>query len=75
MLNTAANDLMGLTEKDLAAQIQVSLSWLQHDRITARIIPFYRIGKNIRYNKARVQAALAGLEEGGVSARRRGVST
>ena len=74
MTSVVANDPLGLTEKDLAAEIKVSVSWLQHDRITARIIPFYRIGKNIRYNRARVQAALVGLEEGGPSIRRRAVT-
>lgn len=74
MTLVVANDPMGLTEKDIAAEIKVSVSWLQHDRVSARIIPFYRIGKNIRYNKARVLAALAGLEEGGRPTRRRAVS-
>ena len=74
MTSDVANDPLGLTEKDLAAEIKVSVSWLQHDRITARIIPFYRIGKNIRYNKARVLAALANLEEGGPATRRRAVT-
>ena len=74
MTLVVANDPMGLTEKDLAAEIKVSVSWLQHDRAGARIIPFYRIGKNIRYNKARVLAALTNLEEGGLSTRRRAVA-
>lgn len=71
MASPIAIDPLGLTEKDIAAEINVSVSWLQHDRVSARIIPFYRIGKNIRYNKARVLAALSNLEEGGNTTRRR----
>ena len=74
MTSVVANDPIGLTEKAIAAEINVSVSWIQHDRVGARLIPFYRIGKNIRYNKARVHAALAGLEEGGPSTRRRAMA-
>lgn len=75
MTPVVAHDPLGLTEKDIAAEIKVSVSWLQHDRVTARLIPFYRIGKNIRYNKARVLDALSKLEEGGQkSGARRGAA-
>lgn len=59
---------LGLTEKDLAADINVSVSWLQHDRASKRLIPFYRIGGHVRYNRARVAEALAQMEEGGGAA-------
>ncbi len=52
-------------EFDLAASIGMSVDFLRKDRITKRIIPFFRIGKAIRYNPQRVNEALASLEEGG----------
>ena len=54
-----------LTEKELAKEIKLSVFWLQKDRITARRLPFLRIGRSIRYDLAKVHAALATSEEGG----------
>ena len=59
---------LALNEKDVAARLKVSLSWLQRDRRTKKVIPFYRIGGNIRYSPERVAEALAKLEEGGTAA-------
>ena len=59
---------IALTEQQLADDIGVSVSWLQHDRCTKRLLPFYRLGgRLIRYNRARVLEVLAGMEEGGVA--------
>lgn len=69
---------IALNEKETAAALGVSLSWLQHDRCGKRLIPYYRVGGLVRYNAARVSEALAGMEEGGAataparSAKRRG---
>lgn len=52
-------------EYDLAAAIGMSVDFLRKDRSSKRIIPFFRIGKSIRYNPQRVNEALASLEEGG----------
>lgn len=52
-------------EFDLAAAIGMSVDFLRKDRSGKRIIPFFRIGKAIRYNPQRVNEALASLEEGG----------
>ena len=54
-----------LTEKELAKEIKLSVFWLQKDRITARRIPFIRIGRSIRYDLAKVHSALATCGEGG----------
>lgn len=56
---------LALTEKELASALSMSVSFLRKDRITRRIIPFYRIGDSIRYDVDRVKAALLKLEEGG----------
>ncbi|RYF41732.1 MAG: hypothetical protein EOO27_46000 [Comamonadaceae bacterium] len=59
---------IALNEKETAAALGVSLSWLQHDRCGKRLIPFYRVGGLVRYNAARVSEALATMEEGGAAA-------
>ena len=66
-----AVERIALTEHELAPELRVSVSWLQHDRRGLALIPFYRIGGNIRYNLVRVREALAALEEGGAPKRRR----
>jgi len=60
-----ANTPIGVTECDIAKTIGMSVEFLRKDRSTKRLIPFYRIGKSIRYNPRRVNEALASLEEGG----------
>lgn len=59
-----------LKEAEMARAIDVSPSWLAHDRTGARRIPFYRIGGLVRYNPARVFEALAQMEEGGAPKRK-----
>ena len=56
---------LAVGEFDLAAAIGMSVDFLRKDRSGKRIIPFFRIGKSIRYNPQRVNEALASLEEGG----------
>jgi len=56
---------IALTEQELASAIGMSVSFLQKDRNTRRIIPYYRIGGAIRYDIGRVREALIKLEQGG----------
>ena len=46
---------IALTEQELASAIGMSVSFLQKDRNTRRIIPYYRIGGAIRYDIGRVR--------------------
>jgi hypothetical protein len=48
-----------------------SVFWLRKDRIGAKIVPFYRIGKSVRYDLERCRSALLSLEEGGPKAVRK----
>lgn len=56
---------LALTETQLSRLLSLSVSFLQHDRAAERRIPFYKIGKAVRYSLPRVQEALATMEEGG----------
>lgn len=60
--------VLALNEVEAARALRVSLSWLQHDRIGRRLIPFYKLGKLVRYNPDRIKAAIARHEEGGNAA-------
>lgn len=59
---------VAVDEKALAPAIGMSLAWIRKDRRTNRIIPFFKIGKSVRYDLGRVSEALARREEGGVTA-------
>jgi len=66
---------LAINEYALAKELSVSVAWLRKDRRIGRTIPFYRIGKCVRYNLDRVRESLAAVEEGGAyGARARGVS-
>lgn len=56
---------LAVDEYAIAQAIGMSVPWLRKDRRTKRLVPFYRIGKSIRYDIGRVRAALITLEEGG----------
>jgi len=56
---------IGLTEKELADMLGLSVAWLQRDRRTKRLLPFFRLGGSIRYSPERVRAALDRFQEGG----------
>ena len=56
---------IAVDERVCAPAIGKSVAWLRKDRLSTKIIPFYRIGKSIRYDLDRVRAALATTEEGG----------
>lgn len=60
------SDKIALNEQELASALGMSVSFLQKDRCTRRLIPYYRIGDSIRYDVGRVREALIKLEEGGI---------
>ncbi|MDB5779963.1 MAG: hypothetical protein JWP93_2328 [Polaromonas sp.] len=62
---------IAVDEKAFAAAIGVSVAWLRKDRLTKRLIPFYRIGSHIRYSPERAREFLASCEEGGVQTKPR----
>lgn len=60
-------DRFGLTDHEIARAIGASVDWVRKDRITRRLLPFYRVGGMVRYNPRRVLEALSNLEEGGTA--------
>ena len=56
---------VALTEKQTAAQLNISVFWLRKDRRTKRNIPFYRIGDLVRYDLETVRQSLLARTEGG----------
>ncbi len=65
-LDTLEKTKIALTDKQLAEAINMSLSFVRKDRITKRIIPFFRLGDSIRYDVQTVRKALLSRMEGGV---------
>lgn len=61
---------IGVDEHAVAKSLGLSVNTIRKDRRNARRIPFYRIGKFVRYNLDSVRAALARQEEGGSPAPR-----
>jgi len=58
--------VIGVDEHTAAEAIGVSVYFLQKDRRTRRLIPYYRLGDRILYDLDRVRATLLTYEEGGV---------
>jgi hypothetical protein len=56
----------GLTDKQISELMGMSLSWVRKDRITKRLIPFYRLGDAIRYDPETVRGAMLRNMEGGI---------
>lgn len=56
--NSALSDKL-LSEKEVARLINMSLSFLQHDRQRGGGIPFIKIGATVRYRKSDVDAYLS----------------
>jgi excisionase family DNA binding protein len=54
-----------LNEYELAAYLRLSVDTLRKDRQQGRRIPFYKIGRTVRYDLQRVREALASMECGG----------
>ncbi len=47
-----------VSDKDLAPQLGISVSWLQKDRLARRLVPYIKIGDTYRYDVDEVLAAL-----------------
>lgn len=67
---------LGIDEHEAARLLGLSVHTLRKDRVGERRIPFYRIGRSVRYNTQRLQETLTALEVGGAptprASRRRG---
>lgn len=71
---SAPIDRIGLTDIDIAHELSLSVDWVRKDRRHARLLPFFKIGGSVRYNRQRVLEALARLEEGGAGLKRKAVA-
>ena len=56
---------IAVDEIELARLIGMSVDFLRKDRVTRRLLPYYKIGKTVRYDVTRVRQALILMEEGG----------
>ena len=54
-----------VTDKTLAKILNLSVPYIRKDRLTKRILPFFAIGRSIRYDVATVRASLLARSEGG----------
>lgn len=55
-----------VTEKDAARLLSVSTAWLRKDRCNGRTVPYFKLGKSVRYSVAALSSSLGALQEGGV---------
>lgn len=62
---TLVGSHLAVDERTIAQALGMSLEWVRKDRRTARVLPFMRIGRCVRYNPAAVMQALAATQEGG----------
>lgn len=66
MLNQAPETTrIALTDKEVAVALGMSLAWVRKDRLTKRVLPFYRIGDCVRYDVDVVRKTLMRSMEGG----------
>ena len=67
------DDLVYLTEKDVAAITGRSIATLRNDRLNHTGIPFHKVGRSIRYKLSDVKAYMAAcrkpLEDGSLTNR------
>ena len=54
-----------VTERELAQALDISISWLQKDRIGSQTIPFVKVGQNVRYDLEEARQALKAMSKGG----------
>jgi len=54
-----------LTEQEIAQAIRMSLGWVRADRRAKRIIPFFKLGRAVRYDLDTVRRALQSRMEVG----------
>lgn len=52
-------------DKQIAEIIRMSLPWVRKDRSTKRILPFFRVGRAVRYDVPTVRKAFLSRMEGG----------
>ncbi len=57
--------VLAVDERAIADAIGLSVPWLRKDRAGKRLIPFFRVGRCVRYSPEAVRRALAELQEGG----------
>ena len=57
-------------DREAAPHLGVSTSFLQKDRITKQLIPFYRVGGKVLYDVDQARAALESYRVGGPKKRR-----
>ena len=58
-------DTVGLTRK-----VPLTKSWLEKDRIGAKLIPFIKVGDKVIYDVPKVLQALDSMTVGGTTSRR-----
>lgn len=64
--NQTRSDLpLIVDDKTIAELIGMSLHWVRKDRITKRLLPFFRVGGSVRYDVPTVRKALLARSEGG----------
>lgn len=67
MLNQATEiTRIALTDKEVAVALGMSLAWVRKDRLTNRVLPYYRLGSAVRYDVEVVRKALMRSQEGGI---------
>ena len=54
-----------VTETELAKALDISVSWLQKDRVGKKKIPFVKMGENVRYDLEEARLALKAMAAGG----------
>ena len=69
MQATTAEARLGISEYEAAALLGLSVHTLRKDRTSLRRIPFFKVGRSVRYNAQRLSEALAAMELGGPDAR------
>lgn len=76
MQDQATPNPISIDEYEAARLTGLSVHTLRKDRVGKQRIPFYRIGRSVRYNVQRLQETLTSLEVGGAptprASRRRG---
>jgi hypothetical protein len=65
ILNSLESTRVALNDREVAAAFGMSLAWVRKDRLTKRILPFYRIGDCVRYDLQTVKKILMQRMEGG----------
>lgn len=62
---TPQSPAIAVGEREAANALGLSVHTLRKDRQNARLFPFYKIGRSVRYDLVRVREALAARELGG----------